>query len=69
MSKKDALTRAGRAGLIEESPGHVPMGGWDADEDPPLHPEVVDFARWFADWWLRRGRLLFADDGDEQHVA
>lgn len=24
-----------------------------------LHnPEIIEFARWFADWWLRRGREL-----------
>ena len=37
-------------------------GGGDADADvPQLHPEVVEFARWFADWWLRRGRQLVSE--------
>ena len=26
-------------------------------------PEALAFARWFADWWLRRGRELTAADG------
>jgi hypothetical protein len=24
------------------------------DQTEELHPEVEVFARWFADWWLRR---------------
>jgi hypothetical protein len=33
--------------------------GGDLDEGAPeLHPEVVAFARWFVDWWLRRGLRL-----------
>jgi hypothetical protein len=36
--------------------------GGEADADiPQLHPEVEAFARWFADWWLRRGRQLVAE--------
>lgn len=36
--------------------------GGEADADiPHLHPEVEAFARWFADWWLRRGRQLVAE--------
>lgn len=30
----------------------------DAGEITPLDPEVEAFAKWFADWWLRRGRRL-----------
>jgi hypothetical protein len=45
--------------------------GGDPDEGAPeFHPEVVAFARWFVDWWLRRGlRLVLeaeaeAEEGD-----
>ena len=30
--------------------------GDDHASNPPLHPEIEAFARWFCDWWLRRGR-------------
>jgi hypothetical protein len=44
--------------------------GDEADaEIPQLHPEVVDFARWFADWWLRRGRRLVAEQEEERRAA
>jgi hypothetical protein len=35
----------------------------DTETDPKdseLEPEVEAFARWFADWWLRRGSRLYA---------
>jgi hypothetical protein len=33
------------------------------DEPTPIHdPEVLDFARWFADWWLRRGHDQLVDE-------
>jgi hypothetical protein len=37
------------------------QGGGDG-EAGGLHPEVEAFARWFCDWWLRRGRG--DDEGD-----
>jgi hypothetical protein len=35
-------------------------GGESPDARPISDPyiELEDFARWFADWWLRRGRNL-----------
>lgn len=38
-------------------------------KDSPLDPEVEDFARWFADWWLRRGSRLYAaaKEADPEH--
>ena len=36
-------------------------GGEDGDETR-LHPEVEAFARWFCDWWLRRGRTDGGND-------
>lgn len=32
----------------------------DDDNNAPLDPEVEAFAKWFADWWLRRGSRLYA---------
>jgi hypothetical protein len=29
--------------------------GGDHGDKTTLHPEVEAFARWFCDWWLRRG--------------
>jgi hypothetical protein len=29
-------------------------------DNTPLDPEVETFAKWFADWWLRRGSRLYA---------
>lgn len=41
--------------------------GGDLDEGTrEFHPEVVDFTRWFVDWWLRRGlRLALEADAEE----
>jgi len=45
-------------GLIEGSDDTAEGGSsndyWDANADPAL----LDFAQWFTDWWLRRGRHL-----------
>ncbi|MGN6189619.1 MAG: hypothetical protein ACTHOE_12040 [Conexibacter sp.] len=29
--------------------------------------QQLDFARWFADWWLRRGRRLAAEEARQRH--
>jgi hypothetical protein len=43
---------------MDDQPGPRALGG-DLDEGTPeLHPEVLAFARWFVDWWLRRGLRL-----------
>jgi hypothetical protein len=39
-----------------------PDAGGDHDAQPELHPEVAAFARWFVDWWLRRGAHLVAEE-------
>jgi hypothetical protein len=31
----------------------------DDGDNTPLDPEVEAFAKWFADWWLRRGSRLY----------
>jgi hypothetical protein len=33
----------------------APQGG---SLEPHANPDVLAFARWFADWWLRRGHEL-----------
>jgi hypothetical protein len=43
----------------------VPVGGRD-DRALDAAAQQLDFARWFADWWLRRGRRLTADP--ERHA-
>lgn len=32
----------------------------DDGDNTHLDPEVEAFAKWFADWWLRRGSRLYA---------
>jgi hypothetical protein len=41
-----ALIEDGAAPSVERKNAHEPT--------QELHPEVEVFARWFADWWLRR---------------
>ncbi len=38
----------------------APAGGRD-DHTLDAAAQQLDFARWFADWWLRRGRRLAAE--------
>jgi hypothetical protein len=47
------------------------VGGEADGETARIHPEVIEFARWFADWWLRRGRKLVKRTQDEEarHAA
>jgi hypothetical protein len=33
-----------------------------------LEPEVEDFVRWFADWWLRRGRDLVRERKERERL-
>jgi hypothetical protein len=49
------LRRASVRGLIED--GGAPRrerSKYTDEQTEELHPEVEAFARWFADWWLRR---------------
>ena len=49
-------SQSGRAARQRPRPG---TGGMSSHAPSPYPaPEHVAFARWFADWWLRRGRDL-----------
>jgi hypothetical protein len=43
--------------------GREPEGGCGLETQPG--PELNSFARWFADWWLRRGRDLAEAGSDD----
>ena len=50
-----------------DDPRRLRAVGGEADaETAQLHPEVVEFVRWFADWWLRRGRQLVAQQRQDE---
>lgn len=69
MSLRQPLTFATDRGLMD-GPPTLRAAGDEADGDiPQLHPEVVDFARWFADWWRRRARRLVAEQAEERRAA
>jgi hypothetical protein len=44
----------------------VPAGGRH-DRTLDAAAQQLDFARWFADWWLRRGRRLAAEAERKRH--
>jgi hypothetical protein len=46
-----------------------PVGGEEDEPGAQPHPEVLDFARWFADWWIRRGRRLLEEHEEERRAA
>jgi hypothetical protein len=46
---------------MDDPPSPRDLGGEANAVPSQLHPEVEAFARWFADWWLRRGRQLVAE--------
>jgi hypothetical protein len=46
-----------------------PAGGEENEPRAQLHPEILDFARWFADWWIRRGRRLLEEAEEERRAA
>lgn len=57
--------RAGR-GLMDDPPSPRRRGGEGDEAISQLHPEVVAFASWFVDWWLRRGlRLVLEAEAEE----
>ncbi|MGI8420782.1 MAG: hypothetical protein ACR2MU_00730, partial [Gaiellaceae bacterium] len=57
-------------GLIEDCAVSNLERGNPLEQSDELHPEVIAFARWFAEWWLRRGcELLAAAEADEDREA
>ena len=64
------LRSPARPALIEDGTATSLKRGNAIDQADDLHPEVLAFARWFADWWLRRGcDLLAAAEGAEGRRA
>ena len=69
LTQKELRTTV-RPDLIEEGtlPSLERRNAVDQADD--FHPEVLAFARWFAEWWLRRGcDLAAADAGDDSDSA
>jgi hypothetical protein len=54
------LQTTARPDLIEDGASPSPERGNAIDQTHDLHPEVLAFARWFAEWLLRRGCSLVA---------
>jgi len=54
-----------------DDPPRLQVGGGEPDaEASQLPPEVVEFVRWFTNWWLTRGLELVAkDEAEERHAA
>jgi hypothetical protein len=45
-------------------------GEANAQDKSVHHPEIVEFVRWFTNWWLTRGLELVAkEDGEERRAA
>jgi hypothetical protein len=68
------LRSSPKAGLIDRAPDPSHQGEPDDEQQPACHPEVAEFARWFADWWLRRGHSLVLEEpadtaADERRAA
>ena len=65
------LRPTGRHGLIEDPVVPGPERGNALEQADELHPEVIAFARWFAEWWLRRGceLLAAAEAGEDSRAA
>ncbi|HEV7527327.1 MAG TPA: hypothetical protein VGO29_00345 [Solirubrobacteraceae bacterium] len=55
-TKERPLRSPGSSALIASSPDQ--RGGSNDDRNVSHDPALDDFARWFADWWTRRGRAL-----------
>jgi len=63
-AKERPLRSPASSALIASSPDQ--RGGSNDDRNVSHDPALDDFARWFADWWTRRGRALTdpaRDDG------
>jgi len=64
------LRTPARPGLIEDAAAPSFERRNALEQTDELHPEVLAFARWFAEWWLRRGcDLLAAADASEDREA
>jgi hypothetical protein len=64
------LRTAARPGQIEEGAESSLEKENAIEQADELHPELLAFARWFAEWWLRRGcELLAAAEADEDRRA
>lgn len=51
---------------MDDPPSPRRRGGETDEAISQLHPEVVAFASWFVDWWLRRGlRLALEAEAEE----
>jgi hypothetical protein len=53
---KQRLRSPSSSALIATSQAN--RGGSNDDRNVTDDPALEDFARWFADWWTRRGRAL-----------
>jgi hypothetical protein len=54
--KERRLRSPASSALIASSPDQ--RGGRNDDRNVSHDPVLGDFARWFADWWTRRGRAI-----------
>jgi len=54
------LQTSARPDLIEDDTVSASERRNAIDQADDFHPEVLAFARWFAEWWFRRGCSLVA---------
>ena len=45
-------------GKMRPTPPEVGLDPGGTLDEPTVSPDLQSFARWFADWWLRRGHEL-----------
>jgi hypothetical protein len=67
MTASRHLRSAPGTGLIDDSPSGPPDDERERQQD--IHPEIEAFARWFADWWLRRGNQQQAQEEEDERAA
>jgi hypothetical protein len=64
------LRTVGGLGHIEDGAERDMERGTALEQADELHPEILAFARWFVEWWLRRGcDLLTAAEADDDRRA
>jgi site-specific DNA recombinase len=61
--KGEVLRSRSDSALIGSHDDPQPTGGLRREQDCFPSPQHLAFARWFADWWLRRGQHLTDPDG------